>query len=65
MKLTTPLDLAHLPGDPPSPIDGQVWYNDGLQRARKRQAGVTSDLDTTAGGSDPLPMIAARHLIMN
>jgi Protein of unknown function (DUF2793) len=38
-------------GDPAAPINGQVWYNSTLGKFRKRQAGVSSDLDTTGGGA--------------
>ena len=36
--------------DPGAPVDGQLWYNSTTDTFRKRQNGVTSDLDT-AGGS--------------
>ena len=32
--------------DPASPIDGQLWYNSTTGTFRKRQNGVTSDLDS-------------------
>jgi hypothetical protein len=38
-------------GDPATPSNGQVWYNSTLGKFRKRQAGVSSDLDTTGGGA--------------
>ncbi len=38
-------------GDPSDPQDGDVWYNSDIDKFRKRQAGVTTDLDTTGGGS--------------
>ena len=38
-------------GDPATPVNGQVWYNATLGKFRKRQAGVSSDLDTTGGGA--------------
>ena len=34
-------------GDKPSPADGDVWYNTVAGKLRKREAGVTTDLDTT------------------
>ncbi len=37
-------------GDPATPVNGQVWYNSTLGKFRKRQAGVSGDLDTTGGG---------------
>jgi Protein of unknown function (DUF2793)/Repeat of unknown function (DUF5907) len=36
--------------DPAAPVNGQVWYNSTLGKFRKREAGVSSDLDTTGGG---------------
>jgi hypothetical protein len=36
-------------GDPSSPADGDVWYNSSTGKFRKRQAGSTTDLDSTGG----------------
>ena len=36
--------------DPTTPVNGQLWYNSTLGKYRKREAGVTTDLDTTGGG---------------
>jgi hypothetical protein len=42
--------LDPVSGDPATPANGQVWYNATLGKFRKRQGGVSSDLDTTGGG---------------
>lgn len=42
--------LGTFTSDPVSPPDGSIWYNSTLGKFRKRQAGVTSDLDTTGSG---------------
>ena len=36
-------------GDPASPLDGQIWYNATSNTFRKRENGVTSDLDSAGG----------------
>lgn len=36
-------------GDAASPGDGDVWYNSSTGKFRKREGGVTSDMDTTGG----------------
>jgi hypothetical protein len=41
--------------DPATPANGQVWYNSTLGRFRKREAGITSDLDTVGGGGGGTP----------
>ena len=38
--------LAPQSADPASPVDGQLWYNSTTGTFRKRQNGVTSDLDS-------------------
>lgn len=35
---------------PGAPTDGELWYDSGLGKFRKRQGGVTTDLDTVGGG---------------
>jgi Protein of unknown function (DUF2793) len=37
-------------GDPATPVNGQVWYNSTSGKFRKRENGVTSNLDTTGSG---------------
>jgi hypothetical protein len=37
--------------DPATPANGQLWYNSTLGKFRKREAGLTTDLDTTGGGA--------------
>ena len=39
--------------EPAAPLNGQVWYNSTLGKFRKRQAGVSTDLDTVGGGAAP------------
>lgn len=46
------LNLIPAAGDPSSPSNGDVWYNSTSGKFRKREAGATSDLDTTGGVSD-------------
>lgn len=51
--------------DPGAPADGQLWYNSTTDTFRKRQNGVTSDLDSGGGGGGPsLGLILARDLFM-
>lgn len=46
------LNIPTIAGDKISPVNGDVWYNSSTNKFRKREGGVTSDLDTTgAGGS--------------
>jgi len=47
------LNIAPVAGDPASPADGDVWYNVTLNKFRKRENGVTTDLDTQ-GSASPL-----------
>ncbi|MGD9670119.1 MAG: NosD domain-containing protein [Hyphomicrobiaceae bacterium] len=47
------LNIAPVAGDPSSPADGDVWYNVTLNKFRKRENGVTTDLDTQ-GSASPL-----------
>ena len=47
--------------DPASPANGQLWYNSTTATFRKRQNGVTSDLDTT---STSLGRLVANSLFM-
>lgn len=53
---TAGIKIAGVAGDPSSPEDGDVWYNLTTNKFRKRQNGVTEDLDTQGsaapGGSD-------------
>lgn len=35
-------------GDPASPANGDIWYNTSTGKLRKREGGVTSNLDTTS-----------------
>lgn len=42
--------LGSLSTDPATPMNGMIWYNSTLGKFRKRENGVTSDLDTTGGG---------------
>jgi len=37
-------------GDPGGLTDGDLWYNSGTGKFRKREGGVTSNLDTTGAG---------------
>ena len=48
------LRLQPQAGDPVAPADGQLWYNTTTGAFRKRQQGVTSNLDTTGGGGGGL-----------
>lgn len=45
------LNIKPAAGDPSTPADGDVWYNSTTGKFRKRENGVTSDLDT-GGGTD-------------
>jgi hypothetical protein len=36
--------------EPAAPVNGQLWYNSSLGKFRKRQAGVSTDLDTSGAG---------------
>lgn len=45
-----PLRLEPLTADPASPQDGQLWYNATSNAFRKRENGVTSNLDSAGGG---------------
>lgn len=53
---TAGIKIAAVAGDPSSPEDGDVWYNASTNKFRKRQNGVTEDMDTqgsaSPGGSD-------------
>lgn len=53
---TAGLRFEPIAGDPSAPEDGDVWYNSSTGKLRKRQNGVTEDLDTQGsaapGGSD-------------
>lgn len=50
--------------DPGAPVDGQLWYNSTTDTFRKRQNGVTSDLDTGGGaGGVAGPASAADNAI--
>lgn len=53
---TAGLRIVPVDGDPSSPADGDIWYNSSTNKFRKRQNGVTEDLDTQGsaapGGSD-------------
>lgn len=40
-------------GDPSAPSDGDIWYNSVSETFRKREGGVTSDLDGGPGGDAP------------
>ena len=42
------LFVAVFAGDKPSPSNGDIWYNSVAGKLRKREAGVTTDLDTTS-----------------
>lgn len=44
------LNVKPAVGDIASPVDGDIWYNSTTSKFRKRENGVTSDLDTTSGG---------------
>jgi hypothetical protein len=48
--------VAPVAGDPSAPEDGDIWYNSTTNKFRKRQNGVTEDMDiassSAAGGSD-------------
>jgi hypothetical protein len=37
--------------DPSSPVNGEIWYNSTLNKFRKYQDGVISDLDTTGSST--------------
>ncbi len=50
--------------DPAAPANGQLWYNSATGTFRKRQNGVTSDLDTSGGAGTSLGPILARDLFM-
>lgn len=50
VTIKKPLRIEPMAGDPASPQDGQLWYNSTSNRFRKRQNGVTSDLDAAGGG---------------
>lgn len=50
---TAGVNIAPVAGDPSSPADGDVWYNSTLNKLRKRENGVTTDLDTQ-GSASPL-----------
>lgn len=43
-------------GDNPAPTDGDIWYNTSLGKLRKREGGVTSNLDTTGAVTDAFPV---------
>ena len=43
--------IAKRVGDPASPADGDVWYNTTTNKFRKRENGVTTDLDTGGSGA--------------
>lgn len=44
------LRLVPAAGNPSAPADGDIWYNSTTGLFKKRQGGVTTDLDTTGGG---------------
>ena len=44
--------LAPQSADPATPADGQLWYNSTTGTFRKRQGGVTGDLDAGGGSGD-------------
>jgi Protein of unknown function (DUF2793) len=44
------LKLGGQTSEPATPVDGQIWYNQNLGKFRKRQAGVSTDMDTVGGG---------------
>lgn len=44
------VNLIPAAGDPSAPSNGDLWYNSSTGKFRKREAGATSDLDTTGGG---------------
>ena len=62
---TTILRLVGRSGDPGAPVDGELWYDSTAQKFRAREQGTSKDVIIAASGSDPLPLIAARHLFMN
>lgn len=41
-------------GDPSTPADGDIWYDSGTAKFRKRENGTTSNLDTVGGGGGAL-----------
>lgn len=51
--VTAPSYVMTPGAEPAAPVNGQIWYDSTLNKFRKRENGVTSDLDTTggAGGS--------------
>lgn len=53
------LNVVPVAGDPSSPTNGDIWYNATSGKFRKRQAGATSDLDTSGGGSTAMPTVQA------
>lgn len=50
LTVKKPLRIEPVAGDPASPLDGQIWYNATSNAFRKRENGVTSNLDTAGGG---------------
>ena len=66
MQIYPPLELVPIPGDLSSPGDGFIWYNSSLNKFRKRENGITSDLDTGGGGSlSGLTIATATNTITN
>ncbi len=53
---TAGVGIGGAAGDPSSPANGDIWYNTTTNKFRKRQNGVTEDLDTQGsaapGGAD-------------
>ena len=45
------INLGNLTADPASPQNGWIWYNSTLGKFRKRESGVTSDMDTAGPGA--------------
>lgn len=48
------LQLVPVAGDPASPQDGDLWYNETTNKFRKRENGVTSDMTGGGGGGSPV-----------
>lgn len=47
----TSIIIDPITGDIASPVNGQIWYNNTSGKFRKRENGVTTDLDTGGSGS--------------
>jgi hypothetical protein len=54
MKILGVLNVPVIAGDAGSPANGDVWYNSSTGKFRKRQNGVTEDMDTTGASSEIL-----------